>query len=124
MTNLELLETMKKQLNPTYQIGLHSVCVGTYKENAKNQKYYINKKNVTEEDIIFKILKDGLNVPEFCIGLRSTVKLKGNINSLTADNFNYGYWFNYGGISNDKVYNLIIAIPSYININEKRIFYW
>lgn len=128
MTNQELLSRMNKELNPTYQIGLHSVCIGTYHDrlifcpdNIK-KGYHINKEQITEQDIINNILKKGLNVYESYFGLCSTVKFEGTINELDKKTFDYGYWFDYGSIKHNQVYNVIVVIPSYIKIKEKNYF--
>lgn len=121
MKNSELAKKIFEELDPTYQIGLHNVCIEHYKSMLRYRKelYFTDKENIKEEDIISKILETGLIVSEHCIGLRSTVNYQGNVESICPDIFNYAYWTD---DQEGKAYNLIAIIPSYITINDKQYF--
>ena len=122
MNNNELLQKMYNELESTYQLGLHAVNKGHYDFRVNDffeaESYFIDKDNVTELDIIYKILKEGLKIREKCIGLVSTVNFFGNIDSLSPDVFNYTY----GGNYNNKAFIIVVAIPKYISIKGREYF--
>lgn len=115
MTNEELLNKITQELDGEYQIGLHHSTKDAYifKSRFDKEKYYMDPETVTEGDIISSILRNGLYVPEKCIGLDCTVRfLKNN----TADNFNYIY----GEVG--RCHILVIIIPNYIYLNGREYF--
>lgn len=116
MTNKELFLQIKHELGNDYQVGLHNSTKEAYILKVEfDDKYQIKEEMVTEDNIISNILKRGLYVPIKFMGLTSTVTF---FNNLTTECFNYSY-YRLKKRSND-CYVLVIAIPKYIYINDKK----
>lgn len=123
MDNHKLLKEIEK-LDPTYQLGLHSVNVLSHKISTsckKNkERYVINKENITEKDIVENILNNGLYIGEKSMGLTSTVSIKGYVNQLSPKIFDYIY--HHEETSENKAFVIIVILPTFIHIKEKEYF--
>lgn len=119
MTNEELLEKLKKDLNPfdEYCPGLHNISLIKHRiatesplsplENSRRKEFIIPKPTITEEDIAEQILKTGLKVVDLRRGLGSTVmRFYGEI---TPKCFDYNF-----NINHHRICNIIVGRPTYI----------
>lgn len=132
MTNAQFLDFLKEQLGDNYQIGLHNVVLNRYNKvikaksngdgvdiNSCKEKYFIKKEKITHLDIINHILEKGLNVPKKSL-IRTVMFLRNHpsyfldINNISPHQFNYLFQPE----KTEFIYNMLIAIPRYVTIND------
>lgn len=115
MSNKELYLKILDELGDKYIVGLHNSTINAYKfQRNFNKVYDIGVDCINEEMIVSNILRTGLCIPNRVVGLKSTVTF---LDKITVDSFNYSY---YQYIGDNKCYVLIIAIPKYVDIDDKR----
>ena len=117
----QLFQTVIDDLGSNYQIGLHNINDGNFKEKINDELYFNVKvevlKNFNTTDIVKSILNNDLNVPEGT--LHHTVVGFGNILENNEVIFDYCY---YGPNEDGFIYQLIVAIPTTFKINSKEYF--
>lgn len=136
MTNAQFLDFLKEQLGDNYQIGLHNVVLNRYNKvikaksnedgvdiNSCKEKYFIKKEKITHLDIINHILEKGLNVPEKSL-IHTVMFLRYHpgyfldINNIRPHQFNYLFQPE----KTEFIYNMLIAIPRYVTINDNEYY--
>ncbi len=127
-TQEEFMDYLRKNLDGTTQIGLHSLRIdkkvidsfkGMELDDLKN------KESVTKDDIAASVFQNGLLVNEESALL--TMFGMGSLSSLDQEQFlNYNYW-SYDpeyvdGLVDEDPYNLIIAIPPLFPYKKEQYF--
>lgn len=124
VNNEEFIQLLRCDLKENEEVALHNICLDAYQEKITDfsdeitKKYKIDKENITCIDIANSILQRGLFVPYNT--LRCTTTFIGDKDSIEADAFNYLY--REEDIDRNKIYTVIVTIPSFMTIDNKEYF--
>ena len=113
----ELVDYIKYGECKDYFFGVHGISMDNFKEYVlnKNEEFFYKYKNIINSDEIYKsMLTEGILVPY-------------NIATSTIHDLGVGKNFeettlNYKFPESDEIFNVLVAIPSYITIHNKKYF--
>ena len=109
----EILEMMKQDLGETYSIGLHNIKIQSQSFLGRVYKPIQEQKKLFRKGWDFSKYSNSILATTYCFGLLHDILTK----DRTKDHFlAYNYWHE------EKARNIIVAVPSTIQIDGKTYF--